>query len=72
MRTYSENNKGVHLDSPVGDGRTLCGDVEEGDEPLGIEPANPTSKTTVTCPDCIRIIAYCRGVKTGKAEQEQR
>lgn len=63
---FGENSAGIHLISVVGNGMTICGDVEEGDAPCDIEPLRETKARVVTCPECIRIIEYCRGVRTNK------
>lgn len=66
MKRFYENSKGVHLEG-AHDDHLLCGDALEGDASERfasiIEPAVETTKRVVTCPDCIRVIEQCRGVR---------
>ena len=65
-KDFWENDDGVHLMGPdLGGEFTLCGvafDCEE-DRELDGGPLVRTKKKVVTCPHCIRIIDYCKGVK---------
>ncbi len=49
----------IHLDSPTGDDRTLCGYAYEGsclpdEHDLGAKPADPrrADHVAINCPDC--------------------
>lgn len=56
----SKDERFYHATSPVED-RTLCGDVMEGDEAVGIpRPRFASAGHLVTCDTCRRIIAHCQ------------
>jgi hypothetical protein len=63
MRDFVEAEGLVHLMNPGRAEFTLCGDAFDlaTDEP-GYEQV-PTTKRTVTCPDCAAVIVGCRGVR---------
>lgn len=63
MSKYLENSEGVHLDNPIANDYTLCGDTTEPDPGIGMPGTVETDKRVVTCPDCIAIIKACRGVR---------
>lgn len=54
----------LHLYGHSGDDRTLCGLALEGECADGekAEPNTLLSAGRVTCPDCIRIVRYCRTI----------
>jgi hypothetical protein len=63
-KEYIENSEGVHL---LYGEHTLCGDafdISEDDIGYDDGPMASTTKSTVTCPRCILVIHYCRGVRT--------
>lgn len=66
-RLYYRTADGVHLNAATDD-RTLCGDALEGDGDNGLEEAKNWPSGPVTCPNCIRIIEHCRGVRIRKEE----
>jgi len=65
IEEYLKNKNGVHLINSVlmGGEFTLCGlaydliDSNNGGELF------PTNKKVVTCPECIKIIKLCQGIK---------
>lgn len=64
MNLYAEAQEGVgivlfHADSPLGDGRTLCGVPLEGS---GSYTMIPVPKGRVTCQTCWSIIAHCKAI----------
>jgi hypothetical protein len=62
---YYENTEGVHLHGTRSD-YTLCGLALDLPEDIcGYEGGTfkPTSKRTVTCPDCADIVKLCRHIK---------
>ena len=66
---HYENNEGVHMGNPIDGEFTLCGwacdvDPTEDTMPDGIDGLKSTSKTTITCPQCITIIDACRRART--------
>jgi hypothetical protein len=70
-RQYFKNREGVHLVSAFDD-RSLCGDAFEGcnskntdpyAEDQELDPMEEVAIGPVTCPDCIRVILHCRGVR---------
>lgn len=51
----------LHADGWIGDGRTLCGIVEEGDATVGLEkPMIAKVGETVDCCDCRHAILHVR------------
>lgn len=54
----------LHLYGYSGDDRTLCGLAFEGECARGVqsEPSTLLASGRVTCPDCIRIVRYCRTI----------
>ena len=66
MSEFVENLKGVHVWSPCLSDVTLCGDAFDApDTEVGWEdgPFLPTENTTVTCPDCVRMILGVRHIR---------
>lgn len=66
---FQEDGAGVHLVSPLaGGGDTLCGYAvdahETGDSANG--PMTKTTKRTVTCPDCARLLLLLRPVRVSR------
>lgn len=49
----------IHTDSPLGDGRTLCGLALEGG---GGSEFRVHSLGRITCGTCWRIIAHCKAI----------
>jgi len=68
---FVENGEGVHL--MLGE-FTICGDASDiaDSEREGERDGKfrPTTKKTVTCPRCARVIRYCRGVRTNPKQDE--
>lgn len=56
----------VHFDSHHNE-YTLCGLDTMGDERLGIDEPIPTKKK-VDCPQCIRIVRFCKAIKSSELE----
>ncbi len=49
----------IHAEGPNGDGRTLCGIVEEGDQSIGLEaPTVATCGYAITCNDCRAVLLH--------------
>lgn len=62
---YYEDDRGVHFMSPLQSEFTICGDafdVDAVDDALS--QLKPTSKRTVTCPQCVKLIRALRGIRT--------
>lgn len=66
---FIENCDGVHLHHPTMD-FTLCGDTNDGDTKVDIEPLRNTNKRIITCPRCIAIILACRGVRVSPPNKQ--
>lgn len=60
----------LHAVDPYGDGRSLCGDVDEGDPTLDIPaPAYARKGQYVTCPTCLHTLTglFSLYTRTGRA-----
>ena len=62
LKIKTDIDEYVHFDGASGVHLTLCGLETGGDSGLGIETAI-TTKEKVTCPDCISIVEWCKGIR---------
>ena len=63
MPTFIRFENRIHLVAPNSGGDfSLCGVLSDDEGPELMW--EPTTSTTVTCPDCVDIIRLCKGVKT--------
>lgn len=51
----------IHFDTGI-NGYSLCGLETQGDSVIGIQSGRPTTRK-VNCPDCIRIVRFCKEIK---------
>lgn len=71
-RVYVETSAGVHLVSPIGGSEhTLCGDAFDNEfEPgIGWKKRSPRA---LTCPKCVEVVLYVRGVRVAASGQGAR
>lgn len=52
----------LHLDGVIGSDYTLCGLTLDGDQGTA-GSFESIDAPAVTCPDCVRVILHCRGVR---------
>lgn len=65
MSTGAAENVALHAHSATEGDRTLCGDVNEGDETIELQPpVFAEVGQCVTCPRCRQIIADCIALYT--------
>lgn len=64
IKIQTESDEFVHLDGCISD-QTLCGLEQLGDGFLGFEKGFETNEK-IDCPNCIRIILYCKSVRKNK------
>lgn len=63
MRSTFPESEWKHMPAPSGDGRTLCGDVLEGDPAIDLPvPVVSKKHEPITCERCLKIIRACRDV----------
>ena len=63
--SFLENSDGVHA---LYDEHTLCGDAWDIHVDGEVDELVATDKKTVTCPKCIAVINFCRGLRTQQGD----
>ena len=57
------SNGTIHLDCAHGEAETFCGRYTLADSGIDMEELIAVNHGPVTCPDCVRMIVYARGVR---------
>jgi hypothetical protein len=68
IKIKTDSGMQVHFDTHINN-YTLCGLETSGDETCGLSEGIITNRK-VDCPDCIRIIRFCKEIKSTEIKKQ--